>query len=213
MTASPAPPAPGSADAQMPLHQRLIACSIEILETEGQAALTLRAAARAAGVSHMAPYRHFADKDALLAAVALTGFEALRDEMAAAASTGPDAEARLRSIGQAYMAFALRRPALYRLMFGPATIDMHRFPDLARAAQATFACCADAVAECAPTATSSDGEQAPALVIATWALVHGLASLIMDGRITLPEDAAARHRLVAQVLEVHRAAFQASVAP
>jgi AcrR family transcriptional regulator len=188
-----------------PLRRRLIECSAHILERKGLAALTLRAAARAAGVSHMAPYRHFADKDALLAAVAETGFRALAADMGVVAAMPHAPEAKMRAIGGAYVAFALSRPALYRLMFGPTLIDRAGFPDLAAAGDAAFGRCLEAVA--AARGMSPDDESVRTAAIATWALVHGLASLLIDGRITLPDDPDARLRLIDQVLESYRPAM------
>lgn len=189
------------------LRDELIARAIALLEADGLEALTLRAAARAAGVSHMAPYRHFADKDALLAAVAEWGFRALAVAMRESADGTRTPRGRLKAIGLAYLAFARRRPALYRLMFGPTIIDKSRFPELAEAGRAAFACYAEAIEATAPRGTrrAPDGERAVA--IATWSLVHGLASLLIDGRIALPGDAQAERALIEQVLEVHKGAF------
>jgi AcrR family transcriptional regulator len=189
------------------LRDKLIACSIEILEVKGLEALTLRAAARAAGVSHMAPYRHFAEKDALLAAVAETGFRDLATQMSKAAAVSRKSKARLSAIGRAYVGFARSRPALYRLMFGPAIIGKGRFPELTAAGNAAFQCCADAVTAALQGERKGRQDDSRAVAIATWSLVHGLASLLIDGRIALPNDADAENNLIDQVLGVHKAAF------
>src|SRR5580700_1442192 len=100
------------------LREALIRAAREILELEGYEALTLRAAARRAGVSQAAPYNHFADKAALLPAVAALGFKefaaAMRQEMSAA----DNPQARLNAAGIAYVAFATSNPGLFKLMFG-----------------------------------------------------------------------------------------------
>ena len=135
--------------------------------------LSLREAARRAGVSAMAPYRHFADKDALLAAVATIGFERLAQALRAGESDKAG-KAALTAQGVAYVAFACANPALFRLMFGanaPAKTG-----ELARASQASYALLSDRVAE-------TDGaESVQVRTLANWALVHGLAMLAVDGQ-------------------------------
>src|SRR5271155_4286068 len=112
------------------LRVALIRSAREILETEGYEALTLRAAARRVGVSQAAPYNHFADKAALLAAIAAQGFR----EFAAAMRQEMDAEvepqARLNATGIAYVAFATSNPGLFKLMFGSSAHQASGDPDL-----------------------------------------------------------------------------------
>ena len=130
---------PKSQDAAAPpgrgkgLKLRLAATARGILERDGLQALTLRAAAREAGVSHMAPYRHFKDKDELLAAVAEEGFSELAAYMDTMAASGDP-----RASGIAYVNFALDNPALYRLMFGAGLPSPARFPWLLAAGSEAF---------------------------------------------------------------------------
>ena len=98
------------------------------------AALSLRAVARRAGVSHAAPYRHYPNHEALLVELAVEGFDELRREIESAASTPGLADERISEIGAAYMRFVARRPALARLMFGPQLPNRDLFPDLGTAA-------------------------------------------------------------------------------
>ncbi|MFC5771172.1 TetR/AcrR family transcriptional regulator [Thauera sinica] len=189
------------------LRERLVAEAAAILETQGLDAVTLRAVAGAAGVSHMAPYRHFADKDSLLAAVAERGFRALSADMGAAAGGERDTAARLHAFGMAYLAFARRRPALYRLMFGPALACKPQSAGLAEAGGEAFAHCADAVAAIVRERGAAPDTDPRALAIATWSLVHGLAMLLIDRRLDLPEDARAQDELIGQVLVLHGKAF------
>ena len=163
------------------LRSALVEAGLAILAEGGDlGALSLREAARRAGVSAMAPYRHFADKDALLAAVATVGFERLAAALRAAdAAASP--VAALKAQGVAYVAFACARPSLFRLMFGagaPAKAD-----ELATAANATFKLLADRVATVAPPHEAIDR------TLADWALVHGLAMLAVDGQLDLFGDA------------------------
>jgi AcrR family transcriptional regulator len=150
------------------LKSLLVTTALAILET-GAGELSLRAVARAAGVSAMAPYRHFAGKAALLAAVAECGFMALRERLVAAdAQTDP--HAALLEQGLAYVAFARARPALFRLMFSSQSWEPASPAENADA----YAVLARRVADLVP----GDAEGA---ALACWSIVHGLATLALDG--------------------------------
>lgn len=155
------------------LHDRLVDCALTLLET-GEADVSLRAVARAAAVSAMAPYRHFADKAALMAAVALRGF-AMLEKDAQAADRAIDPGAALTRQGLAYIGFARDHPALFRLMFADGA-GMTLPHDQC---QGAYALMAARVAQLAPS-------DAQAGALACWGLVHGLATLALDGR--LPPD-------------------------
>ncbi len=161
------------------LRSALVEAGLAILAEGGDpASLTLRETARRAGVSAMAPYRHFADKDALLAAIAAIGFERLA-EAQRAADDAPSPAAALRAQGVAYVAFALRNPALFRLMFGAAQPSMGH-DALATAAKSSFDLLVAGVASLAPDAgPPGDMDR----VLAHWSLVHGLAMLAVDGQL------------------------------
>jgi AcrR family transcriptional regulator len=159
------------ADAQGGLRARLIDAAIVLLDRDGEAGMTLRALAKATGVSAMAPYRHFPDKAALLGAVAEAGFA----ELAAALAEADGAEsprAALVAQGLAYFRFAQRRPALFRMMFGgnpgcdPATKEYGE----------AFAILSHRVASLA-------GDDSGPATLAAWGVVHGLATLALDGRV------------------------------
>src|SRR4051794_27635084 len=116
------------------LQRALVDAAVALLAEGGAAAVTLREVARRAGVTHAAPYRHFADKAALLAAVAEEGFRALHDAVARAGAEAPDDPlARLAASGQAYLRFAMSHPAHYRVMFGP-DVAAREHPELEGAA-------------------------------------------------------------------------------
>ncbi len=160
------------------LRAGLIEAGLKLLREGGVAALTLRAAARAANVSAMAPYRHFTDKEALLGAIAAQGFERLRAALSEADQATKAIDA-LRAQGVAYVAFATTEPALFRLMFGS---ERSRVDPAPQASGKAFAVLENRVATLAPP------EERQTLTLACWSLVHGLAALIVDGQI---EDAAA----------------------
>src|ERR1700733_5513657 len=100
------------------LRAALVAAAVQILEKDGEGALTLREVARRVGVSAAAPYHHFADKHAILAAVGEEGFSHLADAMEEAqATSGPKTRDTLRAMGVAYVRFAVRHPSHFRVMF------------------------------------------------------------------------------------------------
>lgn len=147
------------------LRIRLLAAALTALERGEEVAL--RAVAREAGVSAMAPYRHFRDKAALLEAVAMQGFDALRTALRAA-DQRPDAVTALVAQGEAYLAFARAHPALFRLMFaghegGPPPVEDNAYGVMVQR-----------VRELAPADTE-------AATLACWSTVHGMATLALDG--------------------------------
>lgn len=157
------------------LRAKLVGAALGLLAEDGADAVSLRAVARRAGVSAMAPYRHYPDKEALLAAVAVQGFDGLRGVLRAADQAVPTGRA-LVAQAVAYVRYALEHPALFRLMFGPRRSGTH--PELAAAGEAAYAVLAARVA--AETPADSDRD---ARALGCWSLVHGLASLFLDGRI------------------------------
>ncbi|MCW2754786.1 MAG: TetR family transcriptional regulator [Marmoricola sp.] len=159
-----------------------VRAALELLEDgEPSATLSLRAVARRAGVAPSAPYRHFADRDALLTAVATVGYGELAEHLAAAcpAPTSPE---ELADVAVAYVEFAVKRAALFRAMFGE-PCD-HENPERVAATAVVKAYVADLVGRCFP------GSDADALGTAVWALVHGLAFLELDGKLDDAPDTA-----------------------
>jgi AcrR family transcriptional regulator len=148
-----------------------------ILEEEGLAALSLRSVARRAGVSHAAPYRHYASREALLADVAVEGLAELRGEIAQAAAVQAEKAERIIRIGCAYMRFAVRHAGLLRLMFGSELPNRTGFPGLTEATAAI----GDEIA-------AAIGDSASGLAV--WAAVHGLAMLILENVIDLGQTQA-----------------------
>jgi AcrR family transcriptional regulator len=154
------------------LRETLLDAGDTLLAQRGEAALTLREVAASAGVSHAAPYHHFASREALLAGVAQRGFGLLAEAMEQAAGEA-DPRERLLLICEAYVACALRRPARFRLMFGPMLARKREFPDLVREADRAF----DALVR---AASACDAEAGPLLALSGWSLAHGLSNLLID---------------------------------
>jgi len=173
------------------LRTAILRAAEKIIEEQGVAKLSLREAARQAGVSHNAPYRHFADRDALLAALATDGFAQLGRALEAAGAQGP------RARGEAYLRFALERPQRFRLMFGGMLrIDTH--PMLRAAAARTYQALVRAFE---PVAGAQGAATAAA---AAWSLVHGLAQLMLDGHLEAARAEQDADRFVRQVLSAVR---------
>jgi len=156
------------------LSTALVSAALALLAEDGADAVSLRAVARRAGVSAMAPYRHYPDKEALLAAVAARGFDGLREALRAADDAAPPRQA-LTAQAVAYVRYALDNPALFRLMFGLKRLGTH--PELAAAGEAAYAVLA------ARVAAEPGGADREARTLGCWSLVHGLASLFLDGLI------------------------------
>ncbi len=181
------------------LRRALLGAARKRLERDGVAELSLRAVAAEAGVSHAAPYHHFPDREALLAALAAEGFAGLATALSAAESQPRrTARARLVEQGVAYVAFARENPALFRVMFGPVLGRKAEYPELLAAAGAALGVLQRAV-------TRVVGERkAAAGTLASWSLIHGLATLLVDGALAglpLPaRDDAELARLLGELL-------------
>ena len=161
------------------LRRALIDAATQLIAEGGSTALTVRAAAQAAGVSIAAPYRHFSDRAALLAAVLAEGFDGLAAHTQAARQAAPDARAALLAVGLAYVDFARQRPAVYRLMFSP-ECDKANHPALMAAGDRALGVLLGAVAD-VQAAGLIDAPQVQPLALAGWSLSHGLATLHADG--------------------------------
>ncbi|MBT1098053.1 TetR/AcrR family transcriptional regulator [Streptomyces sp. Tu102] len=135
--------------------------------------LSIRAVARRAGVTPAAPYRHYADRDALLSAVATVGYRELAEDLFSA-NAKPSSPEDIADVAVAYVKFAARRPALFRVMFGPCDVEN---AERVAAADIISAYLADVVGRLFPKADSGP------LAMAAWALVHGLAVLHIDGKL------------------------------
>lgn len=165
------------------LRNALIQAGLAILAEEGSQALTLRAVARRAGVSHAAPYRHFTDKEALLAAIAEQGFQMLAAAASAAADGYPsDPAAQLAEAGWAYVQFALAHPAHLRVMFGGLIGTPTAHPGLRSAGETAFNRLVDIVRAGQQAGVIVDGTPEQ-LALTAWALVHGLAVLAIEHQI------------------------------
>ena len=163
------------------LRHALIQAGLKLLAEGGLSALSLRAAAQLAGVSHAAPYRHFRDKEALVAAIAEEGFRLLtrrmQDELAACA--GADLLLRVRAAGVGYVAFAVEHAGHFRVIFGGAEYTPGCYPTLDEAGGEAYRVLRDLISEGITSGRLRPGDP-DELSLAAWSMVHGLGMLIID---------------------------------
>ncbi|WP_321843701.1 TetR/AcrR family transcriptional regulator [Paraburkholderia bannensis] len=166
------------------LRRTIVETALEMLHEQKGWQFTLREIARRAEVSHSAPYRHFADKTALLHELALIGFDRLRDELVSALDAATDAPALLLALAYAHLRFGTQNPELYRLMFNTDAgepSDIHLDPRT----QAPFLLVIDVLERGQREGTIRE-RSALGQATACWAHLHGLTMLAIDGRL-VPE--------------------------
>jgi AcrR family transcriptional regulator len=165
------------------LREALLAAAERILGREGIQGLTLRAAAREAGVSHAAPKNHFGDLSGLLSELAAIGFGRFAATMQAGVRDGDPPAARMAAIGRGYVAFARAHPGLFLLMFRSERLDPSR-PALRAAIDTSSRVLSGAVgAARGETLQAALTLPQAAGIAAAWSLVHGFAMLLLDGRL------------------------------
>lgn len=165
------------------LARALVGAAAGLLEKSGPEGVTLRAVARRVGVSPAAVYRHYADKNALLAAIAAEGFAELAAafRVARASAAGREPLARLRALGLVYLRFAADHPRLYRLLFGLERPSARANDRLASESAEAYRLLEEAVAATLPR--GSDARAIARAATAAWALVHGYAMLRLEGQL------------------------------
>jgi AcrR family transcriptional regulator len=178
------------------LREALLEGAVRVIAELGPAGFTLREVARRAGVSHNAPYRHFRDKDALLATVAAQGFRelthALREpgERPGKAHSGAQLSTleKLKQSGLAYVAFAVRRPEHFTVMFDAPVINS-KDPEYTQASQEAFNTLLNYIRNCQAAGQLPPGNTVERALYA-WSLVHGIAKLAVAGRFPFRTKAA-----------------------
>jgi AcrR family transcriptional regulator len=163
------------------LKRALTSAALSLVAERGPKGFTLTEAARRAGVSAAAPYRHFADKAHLLATVAEQGFLDLHAALTTGADAASEPPEKLIEIGRAYVRWALGHPDQYRVMFGADT-DKTQYSSLAVAAGQAFGDLLHAIAGC-QAAGLLRGQQPREVAGPLWSLVHGVASLAIEGEL------------------------------
>jgi AcrR family transcriptional regulator len=163
------------------LREALLQAAIQLIAEVGPAGFTLREVARRADVSHNAPYRHFPDREDLLAAVAAQGFRELNEAMLHAVRHQRSSVGRLKRAGLAYVEFALRRPEHFTVMFD-AAVSKHKTPDSAEAAGQAFGTLTSLVKSCQDEGRLPSGDLRQFALLA-WSMVHGVAKLATAKRL------------------------------
>ena len=188
------------------LRTALLRAAVELIAEHGIHKLSLRECARRAGVSHAAPYRHFADKDALLLAIAREGFALLHQRGLTAVEGLRDPRDRLDAYGVAYVRFAIEHPVHVRVMF---TMPIPAAHANTAVGEEAF----DLLVEVASQVAGPDVDPREAAT-AAWSLSHGLSMLILDGRIPpgLVDDPAAAESLVRRVFALWRGPLRGGAA-
>jgi AcrR family transcriptional regulator len=193
----------------------VLAAAVKLIDKGGLASLSMREVARTAGVSHQAPYHYFADREAILAALADEGFKILSTRLENARDPEGTSGENFSALGQAYVHFALDHPSLFRIMFRPDFVDHERFPELTTSGERAFANLPKIVEECISEGFPAT-PSAEAHVILNWSLVHGLACLILDGPLAIKVPATAskqRDAIIDDVMQAMRGLIEARMPP
>jgi len=163
------------------LKEALIRAALELIAERGPSGFTFAEASRSAGVSPAAPYRHFRDRDELMADVARRGFERFEAALAQAWDEGrPEPRRAFERVGKAYLQFARTETAFYAAMF-EAGVPLDRYPEVAAAADRAFAVLRGAAEVLIAGLPQADRPPALMLALHVWALSHGIAALFGRG--------------------------------
>ena len=163
------------------LRESLLGAAVDLIAEVGPSGFTLREVARRAGVSHNAPYRHFSDRDDLMAAVASQGFAQLAAEMKKAAELETEPVRRLKQAGLAYVSFALSRPEHFAVMFD-APVSISKNPGCAESSEKAFGVLRQLVNDCQQKGALPPGDSLDRALL-SWSVVHGIAKLAIGGRL------------------------------
>ncbi|HEX6536766.1 MAG TPA: TetR/AcrR family transcriptional regulator [Gemmatimonadaceae bacterium] len=189
------------------LRRALLDEALATIREEGVDGVTLREIGARLGVSRTALYRHFADKRALLMAVATEGFRTLREQLVAAWEEGGRGDAAFEAMGVAYVRFAVANPSHYRVMFGGFVDPVARDPELAAEAGGAFQALVDALATLRHAGIVRDDDTV-LMARFVWAVVHGVAMLAIDGQLREP---GAVDELLRYAIERLRAGIRAGI--
>jgi AcrR family transcriptional regulator len=161
------------------LRQKVLEASLALIEEGGLDRLSMREVARKAGVSHQAPYHYFGDRESILAALAGDGFSKLEEALVRAASqAGSNPTSAVEAIGRAYVEFALRNPAYFQAMFRADAVPLDHYPEARKREDEAFGKLVEGIGQ---AFAAQPAEVKQAIAVASWAMVHGLATLILEG--------------------------------
>jgi len=166
------------------LKNALISAGIEILAEDGESGLSLRKVASRAGVSHSAPYAHFADKQALIAAISTEGYRRLYEKLIAVTRAySGDPLRQLVEAAWAYTRFAQDDPAHFKITFSGIIQKEKDYPEFVEMSKRSFSVVADIVRECQEAGMLEAGPT-DAVAVSVWSMVHGFVSLLLENQIS-----------------------------
>jgi AcrR family transcriptional regulator len=194
------------------LRQRILQASVELIEDEGLAKLSMREVARRAGVTHQAPYHYFADREAILGEIAEQGFRMLteRVERDVIRTEHRSVAQRISAMARAYVEFACAQPAHFRIMFRPELVNMERCPGADAQGDVAFSTVTRVVHEAVQAGLPAVPSEA-ALVAMLWSFAHGLACLVLDGPLAKKQEVAEPGFEVNQVIAALQAMLEANI--
>jgi len=168
------------------LKNTLIEAGIEILSKEGFNDLSLRKVARKAGVSHAAPYAHFADKQSLIAAIALDGHNKIHARIEEVLALYPnDPLKQLIRLAWAYMQFGLESPAHYKITFSGMIENEKNYPELIEVTRQNLSALQKIITDCQNAdILSPSNYETEVIAVSLWGLIHGLVSLVIEGQVS-----------------------------
>ena len=176
------------------LRRTLLDASLDLITAEGLEGFSMREVARRAGVSHQAPYHHFPDREAIMAAIVAEGFLRLRDQSLAALEGITDPHARFTAIGRTYVDFALSHPAHFKLMFRSEHVREDRHDEARACAQGAY----DVLEQVAREVAAVTGHGERELALTAWSMVHGLSTLMLEGKLDKAASSPAARAAAAQ---------------
>lgn len=181
------------------LRTALVRAALQLIEKHGVKGLALSDAARLSGVSVAAPYRHFKDKEALLAGIAAEGFALFHDALAQALESHPkDKGKRLVEMGVAYVDFAIKHPSHFKVMW-ESVIPKDKYPEVRQVANSAYQLLQQAVFELLP---ESSAARRQALIAAAWSIAHGYASLTLGRELEVVTAGKDNRKLLRQALHL-----------
>ncbi len=166
------------------LKNALISAGIEILAEDGESGLSLRKVASRAGVSHSAPYAHFADKQSLIAAISTEGYRRLYEKLTGVGNAhSGDPLRQLVETAWAYTRFAMDDPAHFKITFSGILEKEKEYPEFVEMSKRSFSVVEDIVRACQEAGVLEDGPT-DAVAVSVWSMVHGFVSLLLENQIS-----------------------------
>jgi AcrR family transcriptional regulator len=197
------------------LKNALIKAGTEVLAQNGVGGLSLRKVAKKAGVSHTAPYAHFADKQALIAAISTEGFRQLYEQVVSLTERyANDPAQQLLETAWTYVQFAMSDPDQFKIMFSSVLEKEKEYPDFVEMSQRTFQQVVAIVVRCQEAGVLREGVGELTAVI-TWSAVHGLIALLLEGQIprAVLEQFSLRQMLIFTLNQLCRPGFSFEDSP